>query len=152
MAEVLVAFSDCIEVATSHDETYLLEYSNQYDFAGIEYTDLELTFGIRIHARFFKERFPEENESEGLSDESVVKLSSETKAQKLLEIEPAPYYFHQQMKLILQHNKVTLDGEDWQKEDAYEMEDLADRNPFATAKSWLTRKEGDFFTNVYGEV
>jgi len=152
MPEILVAYSDCLDVATSHDYSVLFKCSNQYDYAGMEYTGLAIIQEIRIEGRHVKERFPGEDEDEETSDESVLGLSSDIKTQKLLEIEPTPHYFHQIIKLLLKHNKVEDEnGETWSMGEAYEMEDLGDNNPFATAKIWLTKKEGEFFTNVFGE-
>lgn len=153
MAEVLVAYSDCLDVAESHDSTVLFACSNQYDYAGMEYTELSLIQEIRIDGRFLegKERFPDENEEEETSEEEALVLSSEIKTQRPLDVDIAPNYFHHIIKLMLKHNKVEdEDGNTWSLAE-YEMEDVHDNNPFATAKAWLTKKEGEFFTNVFGE-
>jgi len=114
-----------------------------------------LTFGIRVEARFFRQRRTSENESEGLSDESVVKLGMESKRQKRLEVELAPFFHHDQLILILGSNKVTIEEDeldvDWTAEEAYELEEADDRSPFYIGKCWLTKKDDEFFTNVYGE-
>ena len=151
MEETVVAYSDCLDVQESHFGTKLMEYSNKFDYAGISFDDFDITFGIRIHGRFFEERSPEKDETDSLTDESVVELSNEIKSQKLLEVEPAPSFFHQIVKYALKHNKKTIDSEDWSKEGDYEMERLGAYNPFYIAKVWLTKKEGEFFTNVFGE-
>jgi len=96
--------------------------------------------------------FPEENESDELSNGEVVKLSGSVKNQKLLEVEPLPYYFHRKMKLILQHNYILIDGQQWEKEEPYEMESLNEKYPLEKATAWLTQKDDSYFTNVYGIV
>lgn len=154
MARTLIAYSDCIAVQDAHPETKLLQYSNENDFAGIPYDPdyYPIIFSLRLHAKFFEEREPEENESEGLSDGSVAKLSSETKNQKLLEVEPAPSYLHKIIKLALQHNTILIDEQYWEKEEDYETEYLNKKNPFRKGEVWLTVKEDEFFTNVFGEL
>ena len=152
MAEVIVAFSDCLLISESGlEEWKKISYSNKIDFAGIAYTGLDLTFETRVNARFFRERFPDETESEDLSDGSSVVLSSTLKTQKQLEVELAPAYEHHMLKLILQHNKVTIDDEDWSKGEAYEMEYVDNRNPFAKGSVWLTKKYSEVFSNVFDE-
>jgi len=142
--------SDYIDVATNSENVYI-QYSNENNFSGLDYS-LDTIFGTYVKAKFFHERFPEENESEGFSDGSVIKLSGSVKKQKLLQIEPVPYYKHEQLKLILQHNYILIDGQLWEKEENYEMQQLNEKNPFNTGSVWLTLKENSYFTNVYGVV
>ena len=154
LTKTIVAYSDCLDVNSEHDETILERYSNATDYAGLVYEDLEevVYFYIRVHGQFFRERFPETDESEMFSDNSVASLSSEVRKQKHLLIEPAPYYFHELQKLVLKHNLVELDGVTYVKQEEYEMEDLDKYNPLATGACWLTKKVDGFLTNVYGEV
>jgi len=149
--ETLVLYSDCISVETSHDDEVLAKYSNKYNFAGIDYT-ANTVFEVLLEGRFFRERQQEQNESDTESDGNAVKLSSTTKTQRLLEVEPAPYYIHERNRLILQHNYIFIDGEEWIKEEAYETKDVGKGSALASATVWLTRKSGGTFTNVYGTV
>lgn len=151
--ETIVAFSDFLSVKTTHENTRFIEYSNQSSFAGIDYVNDPRTFGIRVLSKFFVERDPEEDESEELSDGDVVKLSGSVKTQKLLELEPLPYYMHKKLKLILQHNYILIDDEEYTKEEAYEIgEPMGQgRYPFTLGKVWMTLKNS-FVTNVFGEV
>lgn len=153
MPEVQIAFTDCISVAETQTDTRLITYSNENDFAGISYSvDPKPEFNIRIKSKFFKERYPEENESEELSNGQVVKLSGSVKTQKLLQVEPCPYFIHSTLKLVLQHNYILIDGEEWEKEEAYEMKELNEKYPFESAECWLTKKDGAYYTNTYGNV
>lgn len=153
MAENVIAYSDCLEIRVSHDETKLISYSNENDFANISYSLTERpVFIIRVHAKFFKERFPEENESEELSDGEVVKLSGSVKGQKFLQLEPMPYFMHQILKLVLQHNYILIDDEEWEKEEAYDLKELNEKFPLEAAEVWLTLKEEGYVTNIYGTV
>lgn len=144
-----LAYSDYVYIDDS--ETTQIQYSNENNFAGLDYSNDDI-FNMRVKSKFFKERFPEENESESLSDGSVEKLSSSVKKQKLLQIEPCPYYMHEKIKLILQHNYILIDGLLWEKEENYEMSPLNEKNPFELGSVWLTQKQDSYFTNVYGVV
>lgn len=154
MGQVLFK-SDYIDVAAEQRDTFWLQYSNKETFAGIDYSASQV-FGIRIATKFFKERAPETNESEDITDGGVVKLSGLVKFQRQLEMDAAPYYMHNKLKLILQHNTIFLDGSYWLKEEPYEYIDLGGNNfpefPLKLAKTWLTRMTLDFFSNVYGEL
>jgi len=151
----VTGYSDCLDVQDEQWGTFPIDYTNEYDYAGIAFEGLGLTFTIRVEGRFFKQKRTRETESEGLSDESVVVLGTESKRQKTLEVELAPFHFHDQLILILGSNKITIaeDGTDvdWSGEEAYEMEEADDRSPFYKAKCILTKKDDEFFTNVYGE-
>lgn len=151
VTETIICRSDLISVREAHPNTKLILYSNNTDFAGIIYSGLDPVpnFAIRIEAKFFKERFPEENESENLSDGSVVKLLGTVKDQKQLQVEPAPYYLHKKLKRILQHNTIFIDNLAWEKEENYETEDIDEMNPFATGNGYLTEKTGTFVTNPF---
>ena len=147
---VEVAQSDLLVIGDD-DETYLIQYSNESNFAGLDYS-AETIFGVRVESSFFKERFPEEDESEEISDGSVVKLSGSVKNQRLLQIEPAPFYFHNLLKRVLQHNTIYIDGLYWEKEEAYEITEINQRQPLQKGQVWLTQKEDGYDTNVYGTL
>jgi len=144
------AKSDLLDIA-DNDETYLIQYSNELDFAGLDYSAGTI-FGVRVESSFFKERFPEEDESEEISDGSVVKLSGSVKNQRLLQIEPTPFYFHNLLKRVLQHNTIYIDGLYWEKEEAYEISEIGPRQPLQKGEVWLTQKEDGYDTNVYGTL
>jgi hypothetical protein len=153
MAQIIVAYSDCLDIKVAHQETRLVSYSNETDFANISYiVEPRPVFNIRLHSKFFKERMPEENESEDQSDTEVVKLSGSVKSQKLLQVEPAPYFFHYLLKLILQHNYILIDDEEWTKEESYEMENLNEEFPLEPAEVWLTQKSEGYYSNTYGTI
>jgi len=116
MVDYEIANSDCMEVHTdAPDGTNLIKYSNQLDFDGLIYTDVEPKpiFEIRLTSKFFKERTPEENESENQSSD-IAKLSGTIKEQKLLQIEPHPYFMHRKIKGILQHNSIEIEEDFWE--------------------------------------
>lgn len=143
------AKSDCLDIRDTQYETQLVQYSNRTNYSGLDYRDSTL-FQFRFRTKFFEERFPPENESEGLSDGEIVKLSSTIKSQKLLEIENAPPYIHKKLILILNHNTVYMDSNYWTMEENYEQTKLNDRFPFFLGKVWLTLKNSNFWTNIFG--
>jgi len=148
-----IAYSDCLEVRETHWGTFTVKYSNANDFADLNYSGEEPPiFTVRIKAMFFREKYPEENESESLSDRSVVKISGDFKTQKLIEMEPCPYYFHKLMNFVLQHNTIQMFDKYWEKEEAYEMNLINHRSPFERGFAWMTQKEESYYTNVYGEI
>lgn len=149
--EIQLAESDCFNVDDEDDESFLIQYSNESTFAGLDYS-ANTIFGVRVHSSFFKERFPEEDESEEISDGSVVKLSGSVKNQRLLQIEPAPFYFHNLLKRVLQHNTIYIDGMYWEKEESYEITEINPKYPMQKGEVWLTQKEDGYDTNVYGTL
>lgn len=153
MAEVVVAYSDCIDVQASHAGTKLLAYSNEFDLNGISFSLTERPiFYLRIPCKFFKERGVQEDEGEGLSDGEVVKLFGSVNEQKLLQVEPVPYFFHHIIRKALIHNYIVIEDERWEKTEAYSTTDLNEQFPFEKGEAWLTRKEDGYLFNVYGEV
>lgn len=127
-----LAKSDCLDVKTAHDETILVEYSNQRNYAGLVYENdsPDTTFKIRVPCRFVHEREPEEDEAIELTS-SIVITSSQVKTQRLLEVKHAPYYFHKKLRRVLKHQSVTIFDKLWKQEDAYE--------PIEGKKTWLLK-------------
>lgn len=145
-----VAYSDYLSIKVSHARTKLIQYSNEYDFAGIIYDTTPVpNFMIRIEAKFFKERKPEENESESTSDGTIVKLLGTTKKQKLLQVEMAPYYLHNKLADILQHNSIYIDNQAWVKEENYATEEIDEHSPFVYGNTFLTQKNNSYTTNPF---
>jgi len=147
----LEAYTDLLDIQTSHKHTNLLQYSNETDFAGLIYEGITPTpsFGIRVTSKFFKRRNPQEDESESLSDGSVVKLLGTAKKQRLLQVEPAPPYMHDKLTLILQHNTIYLDNRAWIKEESYELEELDEYSAMSLGKAWLTQASDNYVTNPF---
>lgn len=141
--------SDQIFISDEVFGTQLLQYSNANNYAGIDYTGAE-KFCLRVPAKFYEERQPEEDESEALSDSSIVKLAGTVKRQKYLEIEPLPPYMILKIKLILKHNSLKVDEDYYIQEEAMDVAKLNDRFALFISRVWLTLRNNGFFTNVYG--
>lgn len=138
--ETEVAKSDCIDVRTTQACTKGIEYSNNRNFAGLIYeADIspEQSFFIRVPAIFFHERFPEEDNAMELTS-GIVKTSGVVKAQTLFETDYMPYYMHKKLKLIFKHQTITIDNQNWIKEEAYEIAEGDRRWPVKKAKCFLT--------------
>lgn len=146
-----IAYTDLLSIKPTHKHTNLLQYSNETDFAGLIYEGITPTpsFGIRVTSKFFKRRNPQEDESESLSDGSVVKLLGTAKKQRLLQVEPAPPYMHDKLTLILQHNTIYLDNRAWIKEESYELEELDEYSAMNIGKAWLTQASDNYVTNPF---
>jgi hypothetical protein len=136
-----LAKSDCLQIATTQDETHLIEYSNERNFAGLNYTDIspDAAFNIRVPSRFFHEEFPEEDEAMELTS-SVITTSSQLKSQKLLEVKHVPYYFHKKLQLILKHQTLTINDIAYKKEEKYQINQGNKRWPLKSATCLLTEK------------
>lgn len=136
-----LAQSDCLHIATSHDETELFEYYNERDFAGLKYPEVspEIRFAIRVPCRFFHEVFPEEDEAIELTS-SIVTTSAQLKSQKMLEVKHVPYYFHKKLQLILKHHTLTHNGISYKKEEKYEIIPGNKQWPLKPATCLLTEK------------
>lgn len=136
------AKSDCVSFRENHECSQLISYSNSKTFADLVFTDdtPSPNFYVRIPAVFFHEQYPQEEENIELSNENYVRLHSEIKRKKLLEIGYMPYYMHRKMNLILAMDDVTIDGEEWIKQDAYEIADGNKHYPLKRANVLLTDK------------
>jgi len=140
----IVAKSDCLYIKETHEGSILLSYSNNRNYAGIINNNgsPDLTFYLRIPAVFNEERFPEEEEPLQLSNNRIISLNSQVKAQKLLETDQMPFYMHRKMKLVLKHQFLTIEEKDYIQEEPYEeVENSNKRWPMRRYTCWLTEKE-----------
>lgn len=137
-----VAKSDYIDVRESHTDTKLISYTNSRNFSGLVYASIspDDVFYIRVRCRFFHERFPNTDEIIELTS-SVATTNTQKKKQKLLEVEHAPYYFHNKMMEVLQHHTVTIENTVWKKEDDYNINEGDKRWPLKTATAYLTNRD-----------
>lgn len=147
--ETIVAYSDCLDVQEDHRDTRLISYTNNHDYAGIEYDgDYPPTFFIRVESKFYVPRSPQEDESESISDGTVVKLSSSTKRQRLMEFEPMPPYMHDKLPLIFNHNSLFIGNKAWVKEESYEIDVLNEKYALFGATIYLTLANSNATSNV----
>src|SRR5688572_31499877 len=143
-SSVVLAKSDCLSLLEEQVGTVLLAYSNHRNYAGIRNSNgsPDLTFYLRIPAVFNEERFPETDEPLQLSNNRIISLNSQVKAQKLLETDQLPNYMHLKVKEVLKHQFVTIESKDYVKEEPYEqMENANKKWPFRRYNCWLTEKE-----------
>lgn len=142
--------SDCIELKETWEETVLITYSDNKNFASLNYSLVspDPEFYIRIPAVFEHSRFPQESEQLELSSSRMIALNSMIKAQKRLETAPMPAHMHRKMILVLHHQFVEIGNQGWVKEEAYEIQDPPNRRvAMKKANVWLTEKDY-FIRNV----
>lgn len=138
----IVAKSDCIEIAESHDETILINYSNHRNYAGLNYSDIspDPDFNIRVPCVFFEPSFPQEQEVIELSDSRFIQLNSELTEKRLLQVKSVPPYFHKKLLLALTHQFVLIDDSYWIKNDSYDIVAGNKKYPLKQALCYLTKK------------
>lgn len=135
--------TDCLNIKESHECSLLIQYSNNRNYAGLIYEDQspEAVFYLRIPATFFHEEFPEEDEDIELTS-GVQQLNSTMFAQRLMETDYLPYYMHRKLKLVLKHQVVTIENQNWVKREPYEIDKGNKRFPKKMARVLLN--ESDF--------
>lgn len=138
----IMAYSDCVDIKDSHECTTLIRYDNAKDFADIEYSTLSpaAEFYIRVPAVFFHERNTEEQERFETSGQTIVRLRDEIKVKRLLEVGFLPDYMHRKLLLILAHDTIEIDGEEWVRNDPYEKVEGNRRYPLKKANVLLTQQ------------
>lgn len=136
----IIAQSDCLDVASVQDGTKLISYTNTSDFAGLIFAEEspDVFFYFRVPAVFFQEDYPEESQHEDLSNNQSVQLYSEVKAKKLFDVGFIPYFMHKKLKLVLACDQVLIDGDYWQKQDAYTLDQGNKRYSLKKGSVWLT--------------
>lgn len=134
--------SDCIDVRTEHECTKLITYSNNSDFAGIDYNAQSPSpeFNLRVPAMLFRATRPEEQEVHPLSNDEWIRVWSRMTKKKRLELGFMPDYMHEKLQLIFMHDNVEIDGLSWKKRDPYELIEGDKRNPLMKANVLLTDK------------
>lgn len=138
-----LARTDCLSIKSTQKETVLITYSDNKNFASLNYSLVspDPEFSIRVPAVFFHERFPEESEVIELSNSRSIQLNAQVKAQRKLELGSMPYYMHRKLKLILKHQFVTIDDQDWVQSETYEVIEGNRRYPLKKAAVWLDEKD-----------
>jgi hypothetical protein len=137
-----VAQSDCQDIQTEQTDTILINYRNHRNVFGLIYADIspEVDFNLRVPAIFFHQRFPKEEETILLST-SMVSANSVVRRQRLLDVDYVPYYFHEKLNLILQHQFVNIYSREWVTQEAYEIVEGNRQWPVKKGKIYLSEKE-----------
>jgi hypothetical protein len=141
----ILAVSDLCFFQQDPDPSVVLTYQNDIEYDNIS-ANSEMK--IRIPASFFRSRFPEETETEDLSNGSISELTGSTKEQRLLDIQHVPDWFIRKLKHILKMRTKSIDGDLWKYEEAME---VVDGSPFVElrrCKTYLTLNES-IVRNVY---
>lgn len=138
-----VAYSDLLDIRTSHDTTKLITYYNSSDFAGLVYEDASpiTQFFLRVPAMLFRATRPQEEEVHPLSDDTFIRVWSRMEKKVKLEVGYVPDYMHEKLQLILMHDSVRIDGLYWVRRDPYEKAEGNRKYPLERANVLLTDKE-----------
>lgn len=141
--------SDCLNlyVADSDEDNEancnkVITYSNDSNVFDIDYESgsPSAEFSIRLPLRFFHESYPQEEEVHALSTDEWLTLWSRLERKKLLEVGFVPYFMHKKLQMILMHDNISIDGEQWVRRDPYEIEKGRMSYPLKKATVWLTDK------------
>lgn len=116
-----LAISECIEVKNNHDCDVLIKYTNDTDFAGIDY-DGGFLGQIRIKAHFWRIQTPQTKTIHELSNEEIILTRQTVKKQVILETDLMPEYMHEKLSLIFLHGAVQIDDKEYVAEENYEYE------------------------------
>lgn len=137
-----VAQSDQQDIRDSHPDTVYANYRNHRNVFGLVYLDMspEIDFNIRIPAIFYHQRFPKEEEVFSLST-SLVSANSVVRKQRLMDIDYVPYYYHEKLNLIFQHQFITIYNREWVTQEAYEIADGSRTWPVKKASIYLSEKD-----------
>ena len=133
----MIAATDFMRVQPISEDSLLLSYTNDSDFAGVSFASNPV-FHIRFKAKFYEERYPEEIESDADGEGAIVKFSASIKTQKRLVVDPLPPFMHKTIKLALACNTLFIANESYIQEDPYEIEMIDERYPFFQANVFLT--------------
>jgi hypothetical protein len=138
-----VAKSDCVLMRESHACTKEITYSNASNFSGLIYDSVspEVSFKALIPAIFFEEDNPSEREDHELSNGEIVRLYNKLEKKKRLDIGFVPFYMHEKIQLILMHDTIIIDGEEWIQRDEYEKREANRTFPLRRASVFLHDKD-----------
>lgn len=113
---LLLAVTDHNNVKETVSKSVLITYSNDSDFENVlAGTEMKL----RVPGVFVHSEFPEETETDELSDGSIVVLTGSVKTQKTLSVEPVPDFIHKKIKYLLKCSDLSIKGQNWKQEEAH---------------------------------
>lgn len=106
----------------------------------------DLTFNILVPCRFYHQKFPQQDEGIDLTT-GIIITGSNKKKQRKLQVKHSPYYFHNKLIEILQHQTVTALSKTWKKQEAYEVLEGKETWPLKPATVFLT-EDNSIIRNV----
>lgn len=133
--------SDCVDFRDSHECDLTIVYTNGTDFDGIDFESGSPSTGpftLRVHAQFWKETNPQEEEDHELSNGTIVTLRQKIEEKRLLELGYMPNYMHKKLQKILMMDSILIDGDYWKRRDSYESDNI-NRYGLKKGQVWLTK-------------
>ncbi len=152
----LLAFTDGMEVRNDDNFrnpfatcTNLMEYWNDSDFEGIDYSSFspQLTFQVRLPSNEFIE--DEEiltTEIHKLSNGDIARLMVDMEKKTMLQTDWIPYHVKRQLAYWLMHDNVKLAGKYWVAQDNMEMQKS---RKFSLCNVSVLLTEKDFERNTF---
>jgi hypothetical protein len=134
----LAASAICVHLRVSFPRSVLLEYTNDSNFAGMNYADGFIN-KIRIPAIFWKPVTPQEKSEYVTTAGQTITPVQSTRNQMELVTELLPEYVHKRLRLIFMHSGLRIDGVNYIAANNYEYE-LQDDYRMAHGRVILTEQ------------
>lgn len=109
--------SDCLSMDVSHDCTILLDWTNNDNAFGFNFSDLEFNPKLRVKA---KKWHPKYTKTKTLFKDSVgnrTMLKSDTDKEEFLTVREQPEYIHDALAIGLEHDEFQVDGVKYSNEE-----------------------------------
>lgn len=114
----VLAYSEALKLLDNCDCSVLISYSNDTDFAGIDYDNGQI-FQTRIEAQFW---IPEYEQDRSIYIDSAgnhIPLRQVVEKSLMLNTGYLPPYMHEKLALIFAHSFIEIDGKEYVTEDQY---------------------------------
>lgn len=149
--DVVLAYSDCIDVKSDFSSSVLIEYTNLADYDNIAYRDTHPVNRLRIQpAHFWEHQDPREEEDYADSKGDVITLKTKIEKQVKLSVAYFTAYMHTKLAHIFNHDFIRIDGVVYKGRAAYTPIPI-ERSTLYAGSVWLT-EQGSVLVNIGGQV
>lgn len=140
-SETLLATSEPICVRNSWPQSKLLKYKNHSDAFDMGYAQESPEYfnHLRVNSRMYKKSFPKQTREYRRSDGETIKLRSNVEKKIEFETDWLPYYMHEKLNIVFEHNTIVIDGTEFISQDGYEIE-APENYSLSRARANLTYK------------
>jgi hypothetical protein len=136
------AKSEPIHVSDFHNETTLITYSDNRDFAGIKYEDTNYVNRLRVESDFWQTKYPQEDEKYVKSNGVEVPLRSRVRESLTLRTAYCPAYQHKIITLAMSHLNIEINGNFYTKAGNYEFEN---ENKYSLAMGKIELSDKNYY-------
>ncbi len=109
--------SDCISIKDSHECTVQLQWTNNENAFGFDYSGLSFTQSLRVKAKLWQPKYGKEKNVFKDSIGNRIILKSETSKEELLTVGEIPQYLHDALSIGLEHDIFTVDAVEYVNEE-----------------------------------